>query len=130
MRHYLDTSAAAKLLVEESESTPLKEHLDGLSDDDEVMSGSLLETELRRIAVRLELDQTTVGEVLNRVDLVDLPRAVFRTAGVLPGPSLRSLDALHVAMALRIGADVLVAYDQRLIAAAKSLGLDVVSPGI
>ncbi|MGQ0631430.1 MAG: type II toxin-antitoxin system VapC family toxin [Sporichthyaceae bacterium] len=130
MRHYLDTSAAAKLLVEETESTPLKDHLDGLPDADEVMSGALLETELRRIAVRLELDQATVSEVLNRVDLVDLSRAEFRTAGVLPGPSLRSLDALHVAMALRIGADVLVAYDQRLIAAAQSLGLDVVSPGI
>jgi hypothetical protein len=42
---------------------------------------------------------------------------------------VRTLDAVHLASALRIEADALVACDRRLIAAAATRGLDVTSPG-
>ena len=129
MRHYLETSAAAKLLVAEPETAALKTHLDGLPPSDERMSSALTETELRRMAVRLELDQALATDVLSRFDLIDLPRSAFREAGILPGPNLPSLDALHLTMALRVGADVVIAYDHRLVTAARSLGLTVLSPG-
>lgn len=129
MRHYLETSAAAKLLVAEAETSALKAHLDGLPASDERMSSTLTETELRRMAVRLGLDQGLATDVLARFDLVDVPRAAFREAGILPGPHLRSVDALHLTMALRMAADVVIAYDRRLIAAARNLGLTVASPG-
>jgi predicted nucleic acid-binding protein len=125
---YLDTSAAAKLLVEEAESEALAGFLDGIGYEHDVVSSALLETELRRLAVRLELDQSAVTDLLARVDLVDPPRSLFHEAGLLPGPHLRSLDALHLATALRVGADTLVAYDARLLDAAHSLGLVVSSP--
>jgi len=92
------------------------------------VSSALLETELRRLAVRLELDQAAVTDLMARVDLVDPPRSLFHEAGLLPGPHLRSLDALHFATALRVGAQTLVAYDARLLDAARSLGLGVHSP--
>jgi predicted nucleic acid-binding protein len=43
---------------------------------------------------------------------------------------LRSVDALHLATALELGADLdaVVAYDSRLIEGARSAGLSVVTP--
>jgi len=125
---YLDTSAAAKLLVDETESDALAGYLDEIGDEQDLASSALLETELRRLAVRLGLDQSAVTDLLARVDLVDPPRPLFHEAGLLPGTHLRSLDALHLATALRVDADVLVAYDGRLLDAARSLGLGVHSP--
>jgi predicted nucleic acid-binding protein len=78
--------------------------------------------------VRLDLDQSAVIDLLARVDLVDPPRSLFHEAGLFPGPHLRSLDALHLATALRVDAETLVAYDARLLEAARSLGLGVLSP--
>jgi len=125
---YLDASAAAKLLVDESESEALAAYLDGIGDEQDLVSSALLETELRRLAVRLDLDQSAVTDLLARVDLVDPPRSLFHEAGLLPGTHLRSLDALHLATALRVEADTLVAYDARLLDAARSVGLGVHSP--
>jgi len=125
---YLDTSAAAKLLVDAAESEALASFLDRIPDEQRLVSSALLETELRRLAVRLELDQAAVTDLMARVDLVDPPRSLFHEAGLLPGPHLRSLDALHLATALRVGAETLVAYDARLLDAARSLGLGVHSP--
>jgi hypothetical protein len=42
---------------------------------------------------------------------------------------VRTLDAVHLASALRVEADELVAYDRRLLAAAAANGLEVTSPG-
>lgn len=128
MSVYLDTSAAAKLVVDEDESEALVAYLDEMSDGQDLVSSALLETEVRRLAVRLGLDQFAVSDLLARVDLVDPPRSLFHEAGLLPGTHLRSLDALHLATALRVGAETVVAYDARLLDAARSLGLGVHSP--
>ena len=128
MTLYLDTSAAAKLLVDEDESEALAAYLDGTVNGQELISSALLETELRRLAIRLELDQSMVTELLARVDLVDPPRSLFHEAGLLPGTHLRSLDALHLATALRVDSDTFLAYDARLLDAARSVGLQVHSP--
>ncbi len=128
MSVYLDTSAAAKVLVDEAESEALIAYLDEIGGHHDLVSCALLETELRRLAVRLELDQSAVTDLLARVDLVDPPRSLIHEAGLLPGARLRSLDALHLATALRTDADPLVAYDARLLDAARALGLGVHSP--
>jgi len=124
---YLDTSAAAKLLVEEPESEAVVAYLDSLQPG-ETTSSMLLETELRRLAVRLDLAQSAVSELLGRVALVEPPRSLFYEAGLLRGASLRSRDALHLATALRVEASAVMAYDRHLLDAARELGLDVVSP--
>jgi uncharacterized protein len=125
---YLDTSAAAKLLVDEDELEALAAYLDGTVDGEELISSALLETELRRLAIRLELDQSMVTDLLARVDLVDPPRSLFHEAGLLPGTHLRSLDALHLTTALRVDSDTFLCYDARLLDAARSIGLAVNSP--
>jgi predicted nucleic acid-binding protein len=118
---YVETSAAAKLLVEEEASARLAEHLDALREAP--VSSLVLETELRRLAVRIELPQTAVTALLERFDLLETDRSLYREAGLLPGHHLRSLDALHVAAAIRLNADVMLSYDRRQIAAAEAVGL-------
>ena len=56
---------------------------------------------------------------------------ILRGAGALAPASLRSLDAIHLATAISLGEDLtaVVAYDDRLIAAARRNGLSVRSPG-
>jgi len=49
----------------------------------------------------------------------------------LRDPTLRSLDAIHVAAALVLGEDLaeLITYDRQMAAAAETLGIAVASPG-
>jgi uncharacterized protein len=126
---YLDTSAAAKLLIRESESAALRDYLDRLGPDGVPISSALLETELRRFGLRFDLSQAAISDLLDRVDLVEPNRSLFAEAGLLPGPNLRSLDALHVATALRLDASVVVTYDHRLSQAARTVGLATTAPG-
>ena len=127
---YIESSAAAKLLVSEAASVTLADYLDQLTGGgSSLISCVLLETELRRLAVRDNLQQLEVTELLDRLDVIDLDREMYREAGLLPETTLRSLDAIHVAAALRAGADVMVTYDVRQTAAAESSGLRVVAPG-
>jgi predicted nucleic acid-binding protein len=126
---YVETSAAAKLLVDEPASSQLAARLDdAVAQDDAVLSSMLLEAELRRLAVRVDLAQTAVTQLLERFDLVETDRSLYREAGLLPGRHLRSLDALHLAVALRVGADAIVTYDHRQADAADAAGLPVLAP--
>ncbi len=127
-RWYLDTSAALKLLVAEAESTALARVIDDEAPD--LVACHLLETELRRAAHRAPtLAQEAVTGLLDGVSLYAVPASLFREAGLLPGSSLRSLDALHLAAAVRIGVDCLLSYEHRLIEAARNVGVRVVTPG-
>ena len=69
-------------------------------------------------------------EVLDSVTLVEVTTAVFAEAGRLDPPSLRSLDAIHLAAALDLGDDLegLVTYAGRLAGAAMANGVAVVTP--
>lgn len=126
-RWYLDTSAALKLLVEEAESDALARAIDGATPD--LVGCWLLATELRRAAQReASLTQEAVSDFLDGVNLYEVPASLFREAGLLPGTNLRSLDALHLAAAVRIGADHLVTYDTRMSVSARALGLHVIAP--
>lgn len=123
---YVDTSALGALLVAQPESDALVGWLNGTSA--ELVSSDLLETELRRMAVREEREQAEVSALLDGVSIAALDRAVFRSAGLLPMPYLRTLDALHLEAALRLDVDALLTYDKRLEEAARSVGLEVISP--
>jgi predicted nucleic acid-binding protein len=125
---YLDTSAAFKLLLREQESPDLIAAIG--AERPTLVSSHLLETELRRAANRIEvLGQRHVTNLLDRIGLYELTPAIHTQAGLLPGVNLRSLDALHLATAIGIGADALAAYDLRLIDAARDAGVVVIAPG-
>jgi predicted nucleic acid-binding protein len=61
--------------------------------------------------------------------LVDVTDELLRAAAALASAAVRTLDAIHLASALRIEADELVAYDRRLLEAAANRGVSASSPG-
>lgn len=129
MTIYVDTSAALKLVVEEKESTAAATYLStAAARGDKLVASMLLYTELHCAAHRRGLPGGLVNSVLGGLNLVDLARSDLMYAAALPG-GLRSADAIHLASAIRLQSDVLVAYDAELLTAAVDAGLNVLSPG-
>lgn len=87
----------------------------------------LLYTELHCAAHRRGFPGETVNTVLGAINLVDLARSDLMYAAALPG-KLRSPDAIHLAAAIRLQSDLMVAYDAELLAAAVDAGINVLSP--
>jgi uncharacterized protein len=124
---YLDTSAFVKLVLAEPESSALRRELQGT----ELLSSVLLSVEGRRAARRYgELADRRARAALTAITLLPLDEAILQAAAELDPPELRSLDALHLATAVSLGADLrrLYCYDNRLTSAAESLGFEVSAP--
>ncbi len=126
---YLDTSAAVKLLMTERESAALRRWLRRRP---ERASAALLRVELvrlvRRAGVRRLLPEAR--KLLAGVHLIRLDDALLDRAAELDPTELRSLDSIHLAAAASLGDDLaaIVSYDDRLLAAAASLGLPIATP--
>jgi predicted nucleic acid-binding protein len=126
---YVDTSAVLKLVVEEKESSTAATYLStAATQGNQLAASMLLYTELHCAAHRRGIPSKLVNAVLSGINLVDLARSDLMYAAALPG-GLRSADAIHLAAAIRLQADLLVAYDAELLAAAVDAGLNVLSPG-
>ncbi|MEJ7744102.1 MAG: type II toxin-antitoxin system VapC family toxin [Nocardioidaceae bacterium] len=128
---YVDSSALLKLLFAERESTALAEWLAARSGTP-VLSSELAKVEVIRACRRLDLEALPAARaLLTQLDLIPLTTDVLDEAAQLGAPMLRSLDALHLAGALSIRADLsfFVAYDQRLSEAAATVGLESFQPG-
>jgi len=127
--HYVDTSAALKLLVEEAESGELAAVLDAAAHAGDRLVASMLLTELhcaaRRRGTGIPISSATT--VLDGLLLVDVERSDLVAAATSEW-GLRSADSIHLATALRIEADTMVTYDAELQAAAARTGLTVVAP--
>ena len=119
-----------KLVVEDRESALLARHLEG---------EPLLATS--RVAVIEVLRATSLANpapevrvaaegLLSSCMLVELNDDLIRSAALLASATVRTLDAIHLASALRAGPDEFVAYDSRLLEAALAHGLSVSSPGV
>ena len=124
---YLDTSAAFRVLAEEPERQPLVDFLDANSTEGLVTS-VVTAVEMYRSAHRLRVSAELVDQVLSRLALVEMTSDIRSRAGLLPDPTLRSFDAIHIATALDTGIATFVTYDRRQAAAAADLGLRVERP--
>lgn len=124
---YLDTSAAFKLVIAEPESSALG-RLFAQDQERRVVASWLLHTEMHCAAGRHsgDVDIELVDSVLRAVRLVDVSRQdLVAAGGIAP---LRSGDAIHLATAVRIGADEIITYDAELAEAAARVGISVLSP--
>jgi hypothetical protein len=125
---YLDSSAIVKLVVREPESSALRRYLRRRP---RRVSCTLARVEVVR-AVRPQgtAALTRAHRLLERLNLLRLDDPLLDAAAELDGPSLRSLDAIHLAAAQALGAELesVVTYDVRVTAAATGLGLRVASP--
>jgi uncharacterized protein len=124
---YVDASAFVKLFLLERES----EALSIATDSWQLASSALLEVEAVLAVRRRKPDaETTVRDMLQGLELIDIDADIRRAAADVANPHLRLLDAIHVATALSLGdhCGAFFAYDQRLIAAAQAHGLTVSVP--
>jgi uncharacterized protein len=128
---YLDSAAVVKLAHAEAESAALRRWLDERAEIDWV-SSVLAEMESFRALARHAPDAIDrLQRVLDLIDLIDLDTGIRSVArGVTPA-SVRSLDAIHLATALRLRRDLtsFVTYDKGLADAAAASGLHIDMPG-
>ena len=130
---YLDTAALVKLVRQEPESPALVEWLNGRAAEPLVAS-ALVEVELPRALRRSQPGVLgAVAGVLARLHRMEINAAVRATAGAYAEPTLRSLDAIHLAtaellLASGVSVSAFVTYDLRLGAAARAVGLPVAAP--
>ena len=125
---YLDASAIVKLAVAEPESDALRRHLRRRRP---LVSSALARTEVLRALQPAGPIAIEAGRaVLARLDLHRINDRILVDAGALKPIELRTLDALHLATAQRLGPELteIVTYDGRMAAAAAQLGLRTTIP--
>jgi len=127
---YLDASALVKLVVREPESVALMEFL---REHPDRVSSALALAEVPRALRRARFgaaERRRAREVLARVALVDIDRRALAAAAAIEPPTVRTLDAIHLATALALREDLaaLVTYDRRLAVAAERADLPVQAP--
>lgn len=120
-----------KLVHKEAESEALRRFLRRHRSDERVTS-ALSRVEVVRAVQSGGTPAIAMAQrQLGRLHQVNLDTAVLDSAASLaPGVLLRGLDAIHLASAQLLGADLraIVTYDQRMAAAATAMGLAVESP--
>ncbi len=129
---YLDTSAIVKLVVAERETDAL---LAALAPWPDRVSSVLARVELHRALWRVRAARpirARAEAVLAALVLVRLDEPVLSRAASFRDPTLRALDAIHLATALSLGddPDAFITYDTRLAAAARKQRLRVQHPGV
>ena len=128
---YYDSSALLKLVQTERESDDFRRWYDQHRGTD-AASSALVRVEVIRAARQHdEATEQKARVVLAGLDLLPVSLGLLDAAAGLPY-AVRSLDAIHLASALEIGAglEAFVAYDERLLMAAEQAGLPVASPGL
>ena len=134
MRVYVDSSALLKRVVDEDGSTALVSALRAHhADGDVVLASSLAWIEVSRALKRALPDSPEVNDLADAAlsgvfELPITPEVVSLARRVQP-TQLRSLDAIHVASALLVDADRVLAFDDRLAYACAANDLAVTIPG-
>jgi uncharacterized protein len=125
---YVDTSALARMLLDEPDAIAIEHSLHAY---DRRVASRLLQIELRRVGLRTNL-LDGVGEILAEVALIPLEGAILTYAETVPPATVGTLDAIHLATAVRLAKagelDALMTYDKQLAAGAKAHGIMVLSP--
>jgi len=127
---YLDSAAVVKLVHAEPESQALR---DWLTERAEIgwLSSVLVEVESFRALARHSPGAIArLPAVLDLIDLVDMNAGIRILAPTVTPVTVRSLDAIHLATALHVRAQLtsFVTYDTRRADAARAAGLGVDAP--
>jgi predicted nucleic acid-binding protein len=126
---YADSSALVKLVVDEEETEALRSHL---ASEPELVVSRIALVEVSR-AVRIASPGAAAARDAERLlascTLVEVSDSILRAAAGLASANVRTLDAIHLASALRAAADEVIVYDRRLREAAEAAGFRVCCPG-
>lgn len=135
MRVYIDSSALVKRVSDEVHTDALTDALEKTLDEGGVVvTSGLTRVEVAR-ALRLKLDVdeprrivVAATEVFDGISVAAIEGMVLDHARIIGPPLLRSLDAIHLATAVAIGADEVWTYDRRMAQVAEELGILSRSP--
>jgi predicted nucleic acid-binding protein len=126
---YVDSSALVKLVIEEPESIALEAYLPR----DAVLATSRIAlVEVPRataLANPSEEVRKETARLLQACLLVAVSDRLLRDAAAITSREVRTLDAIHLATALYVEAEELIAYDRRLLTASEARGVTAVAPG-
>ncbi len=126
---YVDSSALVKLVIDEPESSALESYLDGRESLLATSRIALVEvSRATTLANPSDVVQHEVDRLMSSCMLVAVTIELLRSARKLASATVRTLDAVHLASAIRVEADEFVAYDSRLLAAAREHGLHASAP--
>jgi predicted nucleic acid-binding protein len=125
---YVDTSAIARMLLDEPDKPVIEQRLE---DFEQRVASRLLRVELRRVGAR-EGVLDRADELLKDISLVALDEQVLAAAETVTPSNVTTLDAIHLATAVRLSKagelDALMTYDKRLADGAREHGITVLSP--
>lgn len=125
---YLDTSTLGRVLLAEPDAPAV---LDALRAFDQHVASRLMRLELRRLGLRNGIVDRA-DELLAAVALVPVDETVLAAAEAVRPATVGTLDAIHLATALRVAhagmLDALMTYDAALARAAVDHGLTVLRP--
>ncbi len=127
---YVDSSALVKLVVEEPETRALEREL---GEWPLRVTSILAAVEVPRAARRGSSRPAVAAradEIVRKLTLLELDRDIIRSAAAIAPIALCSLDAIHLASAISLGADLggFLTYDARLAEAATVGGLPLLVP--
>jgi predicted nucleic acid-binding protein len=125
---YLDSSAIVKLVVREPQTEAL---LAFLGPRQVRVTSALARVEVVRAVRRHGRSATArAAALLDALSLLALDDALLDSAAAIDVDELRGLDAIHIASARQLAGelDALVSYDERMLTAARSLGVPVSHP--
>ena len=127
---YADASALVKLVVDERESPSLHSYVNARKPEFATSAIAVVEV-LRavRVAGLGGAGARRARAHLDEADLVGVDRELLEAAVSWTSAQVRTVDAIHLASALRVGASEMLVYDRRLAEAAAAAGLEVLSPG-
>lgn len=118
-----------KLVIEEPESEALAHYVDEVNP---VLATSRVAlVEVVRAVGLANPSADARDEAIRAVKsclLVDVTDVVLRSAAGLASLTVRTLDAIHLASAQRVGADEVLVYDERLREAAAASGFATAAP--
>ncbi len=134
MRVYVDSSALIKRVISEHESSDLVDYLDEHHEQGDLLAASSLAwVEVSRAVLARAKSPSAAGalieDAMSGVDDRPMSNDVVSLARRIEPLIPRSLDAIHLASAVLIDADVVVTYDDRLADACRRNALAVESPG-
>lgn len=125
---YLDTSVLGRVLLDEPDTPAIRRELGRF---ERHISSRLLRVELRRLALREDMLEY-VDELVSGKVLIPLDEEVLATAETIAPSAVRTLDAIHLATAVRLSdageLDALMTYDKQLAAGARKHNITVLSP--
>lgn len=123
----MDTSAYLKLLFAEPETATLETVM---SEWPDLVSSELLDIEMHRAAYRAGIPASDVDELLDAVGLIELSEPIRVHSRRVAQPLLRAGDAIHLATAASLQAElgVLFTYDVRMLDGALLEGLPAWAP--